>query len=1211
MDGYEPAYVAHNLPLLVISGLRPSNEEEKRQEDGGVTITSDIPSIESTDAQALLKHFLDSDAGSLPWNSREHSRRNKFRNYLLPARRAQLPIGLERSSKSPGIAQSPMPILHSPLSPLTPSSPLFPDGLMDSRWVEKHQECIPSAYILFYTITTDSTVSTLSDNQLKTDINHIKNKLNGSGYKSRLIVGLLSEKPLSQSLDIEERLNNIRKATGLDSKTSLFFLPSQSSSVEIQAFVETIMSAIYPLCIEYYRELSKRFRKKRSRTTIPSPTVPPTTGTSKTLSSQGWNVRYDFKSGVFAEFRQEMDAAVRFYESGYDILLGEDVLETIANWSPRWNEARVLADIFALRIIRCLLWNGAFSNAVRQWQLHRHRIRDFVDRRGRGSKTYGWEAWEARWATIMGELIKKTEVAESANLIYLPADKSITIGERMQPWEYLHHAGYWFRSASKHLMTRRALALEIPEEDRLPPGSSPASQIANKAFSYDTYLCPEPHEEYPLPGRKGINHSLLIIQVLSKAIPEFGKRGHYRLLQELHLQLANEYIRCEDWDNALSILRPLWQKMTYRREGWWNVVEEIGWALRNVAARMGDGSTVIAVDWELLNKTFTRHSAWRYDLLSCLAGLDTIKAKPAVVLHDQDVHSFLSATYTFEHSEGEAGELCSSQLAVTSSALASSVPVIISEIRILFEGSMKPIILRHNQETEAKYITSKGISYCKMELTDGATLVGKLSSDTRSTLQGESNLTFWPGQTRVFEFDIRLREAGEAKAVSSTFSIASDLFDLEYIQTFGNTNPVDIWWGEQSQKKKIVRINAASIIILPKPPKVELRIVSGPEQYYTNEKINMQLEVINGEEVDSIVFLDAHFLGPDPPSLALRLGSTSIVEGAMEKTSGLDLGRITSADSLTVDISISRVELPAIYEMAIKAAYHLVSDVETPISRSISVQISIINPFEASYDFSPLIHPDPWPSIFNHEEESDATLGQMDNKANGLAQKWCLTTRYASFATEELIVENLEIGVLGLNGNIQCSSQKATVTTNGGVRVRPKIIEEAQFNVVTQKVSLNDRGTATLDVCLAIRWRRDQEGSEINTATLPVPRLLVSSSEPRVLGAASFSSIISSLVHFDVTIENPSNHFLTFGLTMEPSEQFAFSGIRQSTLQLVPLSRRTVRFILLPLVRGWIGIHCVIRDRYFQKILKIAPTEGMKIDKDGLFIWVPPQDEDQ
>lgn len=463
---------------------------------------------------------------------------------------------------------------------------------------------VPSTFLAFYTFTSDRKLSTLHDNQLKTDINRIKNSISQSGYRTRLAVALLSEKSIVQSPEVEERLANIRKATGLDSKTSLFFLPPQSSAVELQAFVETIITTIYPISIEYYRDLSKHSRRKRNRGIVPPPTAPPTSGTSQTLSSQGWNVRYDFKLGVFAEFRQEMDAAVRSYESGYEGLLGPDVLEAIASWSPRWNEARLIADIFAIRILRCLLWNGNSTAAVRRWSLHRERIRDFVDRRGKGSGTYGWEAWEARWATIMAEMVKKTSIPEfSGPAVYLPAEKTMAMGERMQPWEYLHHPGYWYRAAAKHQTARRTLAQAIPEEDRSPPGSSPASQIASKAYTYDTYLCPEPHEESPLPGKIGIDHAAIIIECLSNAIVEFEKRKQYRLVQELQLLSGNESMRREAWDDAVKILRSLWQKMSFRKEGWWNAAEEICWALRKAAVRAGDAGSVLAVDWELMNRS--------------------------------------------------------------------------------------------------------------------------------------------------------------------------------------------------------------------------------------------------------------------------------------------------------------------------------------------------------------------------------------------------------------------------------------------------------------------------------------------------------------------------------------------------------------------------------------------------------------------------------
>ncbi|KUJ20572.1 uncharacterized protein LY89DRAFT_610816 [Mollisia scopiformis] len=1208
MDGYAPAYVAHNIPLLVVSGLGTQSEEHTRLPQGP-RIASEIPLVESEDALTVRRHFKDSDGSTLAWNSREYGGRNKFkvklvgRDYTLPVRNAQFP---------PSQATSPTskPVLHSALSPLSPGSSVFPDGLLDSKWIEKHQELVPSAYLSFYTFTSDPTLSTLNDNQLKTDINSIKGILSRSGYKTRLIVALLSEKSIVQSPDVEERLANIRKATGLDGKTSLFFLPPQSSPVELKAFVETIISTIYPICIEYYRDLSKHSRRKRNRGVVPPPTAPPTSGTSQTLSSHGWNVRYDFKLGVFAEFRQEMDSAVRSYESGYEVLLGLDVLEAIASWSPRWNEARLLADIFAIRILRCLLWNVNSTAAVRRWQSHRERMRDFVDRRGKGSATYGWEAWEARWAMVMGELIQKASISEfGSSAIFLATEKTIAIGERVEPWEYLHHPGYWFRAASKHLMARRTLALEIPEEDRSPPGYSPASQIASKAYTYDTYLCPEPHEESPLPGREGVDHPLLIIEALSKAIPEFSRRGQLRLVQELQILSAAESMKREAWDDAVKVLRPLWQKMSYRSEGWWNAVEDISWALRKAAACAGDGGSVLAVDWELMNKCFTHHTSWHYDLSKSLDGLDTLKAKPAVVLHANEITSFLSASYVFEYPEGNVGEHCSSQLAFTSNALATAAPLTISEIRLDFDGSMKHLVLKHKPEavdSDSSEMRPDNLDLSMVSLSEGM-------HNDRAVLTGEANLTFRPGQTRVFEFSSMLREAGDANAASANLSLATDQFDLEYIHTFQQTTMPDVWWGKRGVKKRIVRPNPSSITVLPKPPKLELGFVNMESQYYANERMLLKLEVLNGEDVDSVVSLDVQLTGENAPAISIETNDLDQTSAENTETgsdlAGTALGKIASAGTRVVTISIPALDVPATYELSVKAAYHLVSDIETPVYCSMSMQLEVINPFEANYDFSPRIHPAPWPSLFTHDEGDDEN--QQGTQARGLAQKWCLTARYASFATEDLIVDDINVEVIGSNGGIECYTEKLVALPGSGLRVAPKSLEEAQFDCFTQKLSLDDRGTATLDISLAIKWRRDSEGSQSNTTILAVPRLLVSSSEPRVLAAVSYSTKIPSMVHFDVTIENPSNHFLTFGLTMEPSEKFAFSGTKQSTLQLVPLSRRTVKFRLLPSVRGdWIGpIHCVIRDRYFQKVLKIAPTDGLKQDKEGLLVWVPPEED--
>lgn len=90
---------------------------------------------------------------------------------------------------------------------------------------------------------------------------------------------------------------------------------------------------------------------------------------------------------------------------------------------------------------------------------------------------------------------------------------------------------------------------------------------------------------------------------LDAVIAEYEHRKCGRFVEELQLQKAKEFIKREAWEDALRVLRPLWHGMSYRKEGWWDVVEDIGWALRKVASHTGDGGSIIAVDWELMNRS--------------------------------------------------------------------------------------------------------------------------------------------------------------------------------------------------------------------------------------------------------------------------------------------------------------------------------------------------------------------------------------------------------------------------------------------------------------------------------------------------------------------------------------------------------------------------------------------------------------------------------
>lgn len=1216
MDGYPLGSLDHNVPYLLVSGLTTSNSELPLQEnlkyERKILLKSKLPAAEGADAKALAKYFQSVDEQGKSWAAVGSKTPYRFRiksvgrTIPLPPRQARLPERTETLESHH--------ILHSPFSPLSPVSSLYPDGLIDAQWIKKHQELVPSVLLCFYTLTTDPTTTTLRDNELKNDIGELKAMLAKSGYKTRLAVALIAEPDSTASslaTGLQDRLENIRRGATLDPK-SLFYIPPQDSDSELRGVVDSVLTTLYGSAVEYYRDLARHSRKKRSRGIAPPPTVPPTTGTSRTLSIPDWNLRYDFKSGVFAEFRQEYDAAVRFYEQAYGTLLGQDVLDVIPSWSPRWNEARLLSDVISIRCLRVHFWMGMTSLAVKRWQAHRDNIQDFVDRRGHGTANYGWQAWEARWAMVMADLIEKIQIPGLTNpspSVFLPPDRSM-MAERINPWEHLHHRGYWYRIAARHLGFRRRLAHSIPDDDRVPP----EDPTVKEKFGYDTYLCPKPYEEHPLRGH-GVNHSQLIIDCLIKAQAQFQSRNQTRTAAEISIECAKEMASTGSWQDVLSVLRPLWEESSFRSGGWINIAEDFAWLLRRAAVDEGEGDLVVAIDWELMHKRYTQRPNWHYDLSKSLEET-TCSSKPEVRISDDQVEAPIVAGWAFVGKESRAGETCVAQLSLKSEAFSNAAPLTFKSLRIEFDGALKPIVLEHSPSEEK----SEGkVSLAALTLEE---VFDAESGDLPTMLKGEADLTLSPGNTLVVEMVIALREAGEVTSSTLQLNYSAESFDLSYTMDLGDLRNPAGWYTKGHNAPRYIRAESHMLHVQPRPPKLEIKYLNSSSQYYVSEPIKLRVQLVNGEDESVSVKLDAHLFGKVVPAFTLKAnGEEQKVESAEEEArlTEFPIGDLASSSSLDVILTIDPAEEPTSYDLHLRASYHLDSDAATPITQMLPLQLTVVNAFESNYDLNPRLHPDPWPSLFDCDTISSSPDISEDTPTpfRGLSQSWCLMCHFASFALHDLKIVGMELKVLSNLKNARCEIVKQAETPKDGILVAPKTMHEARFDLVTQKVSLDDRHPVPLELGFVIQWQRQEtdedededDAGPINTTTMYAGNYLVLGSEPRVLASASEIEMGKAmrLLLLDITIENPSNHFLTFGLNVEPSDEFAFSGAKQTTVHLLPLSRRALTYRLLPLVRGYfIRPGILVRDKYFQKTLRIIPTEGMKIDKEGLLVWITP-----
>ncbi|KAJ1341086.1 hypothetical protein BSLG_004327 [Batrachochytrium salamandrivorans] len=184
---------------------------------------------------------------------------------------------------------------------------------------------------------------------------------------------------------VEERLSYIRRASMIDRQHqfTLFVLSDNGNPSDIGEFLEIHT---------YYREHEKRIKRKKGKITVTGKaTLPqPASGISsnpKYLSVQAWHVRYDFKLGVFAEFRQDLDGALRYYDAAYSGMInimhqsqtfggalapggGQLGLAEIVPGSLRWIEARVFLDSLSIKIYKLFVYCKNPVSAL--IHLHKH-----------------------------------------------------------------------------------------------------------------------------------------------------------------------------------------------------------------------------------------------------------------------------------------------------------------------------------------------------------------------------------------------------------------------------------------------------------------------------------------------------------------------------------------------------------------------------------------------------------------------------------------------------------------------------------------------------------------------------------------------------------------------------------------------------------------------------------------------------------------------
>lgn len=429
----------HNLPLLFVAGL----EVPPRRASSSSTATtarrdsvgegSSRSRANSTTSPALASPFhtgsepetaaIDLD----PFRSLQHSlyrvfRRRSGRSRLWPpsdaASQEIFKIGLV--PRDYALPPRKVPASgHSPLSPLTPGSPVHPDGLLSPAWCRKWTEVVPAVFVLFERLSEGEEDERAKDELLVREIASRRQACAEWGIK--LTVVLMASREALESPSLDSRLSFIRRTSALDSRASLFVL-TPVDPVELEEFASSLEQALIGPALDVYAAHYKRNRRKRA-----------------SRQGLGWAVRGDYKAAFFTELRGELELSRRHLEDCWQSL--SQMFESPALLTPRskrWQEARMLADSVAMRVCRLNLLDGNSPGGLLVFHQHLARFNPGPEERSRQYRLLA-ELVEAAGRDLRWELpLPQYDLSQDALKLVSLQSPSMT----------LQHPGFYYYAAA-------------------------------------------------------------------------------------------------------------------------------------------------------------------------------------------------------------------------------------------------------------------------------------------------------------------------------------------------------------------------------------------------------------------------------------------------------------------------------------------------------------------------------------------------------------------------------------------------------------------------------------------------------------------------------------------------------------------------------------------------------------------------------------------
>ncbi|XP_063046712.1 trafficking protein particle complex subunit 11 [Engraulis encrasicolus] len=453
----------------------------------------------------------------------------------------------------------------------------IPKGILKTGWMNKHLNLVPALVVLFYELDWDDAQWKEKQSECATKVEIVRTSLQGRNTKVAVVL-IQKKTPLPPGEDVvaSERAAALCNACDLSGK-SLFVLPHTDHLV---GYIIRLENAFYEHAQTYYYTEIRRVKSHKeflNRTT-----------------HQLLFVRHQFKIGFFSELKQDTQNALKYYRTAYSLVHELRAHET------NMLEIKTMAGFINYKICRLCFQHNTPLDAIAQFRKHIDLCKTKI---GSAELAFEHTAWMSKQFQSFGDLF----------------DEAIKLGLTAIQTQ---NPGFYYQQAACYAQERKQQASQLcsHEASVAYPAPDPLETAAGVLDFYGQRAWRQGHQSIDPPDaekeklgilalqikEKDIPHSELIIALLSNAVAQFKKYKCPRMKSHLMVQMGEEYYHAKDYTKALKLLD--YVMCDYRTERWWTLLTSILCTALKCSYLMGLIKDYITYSMELIGRASTLRS---------------------------------------------------------------------------------------------------------------------------------------------------------------------------------------------------------------------------------------------------------------------------------------------------------------------------------------------------------------------------------------------------------------------------------------------------------------------------------------------------------------------------------------------------------------------------------------------------------------------------